>query len=117
MLDLLTVKILLHRYSTPSAARSFRALSASRAGPLWLRQSDLAGACVAFRPAVNRRTAQSCSGILLVATGAVLFRMGLLAEPASIYHESQSKPIYVIRENLEQPARVRYAEPRWLTKT
>jgi glycosyltransferase involved in cell wall biosynthesis len=41
-------------------------------------------------------------GILLVFTGVQLLTMGLLAEMlARTYHESQDKPIYVIREVLE----------------
>jgi hypothetical protein len=38
-------------------------------------------------------------GILLVFTGVQLVTLGLLAEmQARTYHESQNKPIYVIRE-------------------
>jgi glycosyltransferase involved in cell wall biosynthesis len=42
-------------------------------------------------------------GILLVFTGVQLITLGLLAEmQARTYHESQDKPIYVIRDVLEQ---------------
>ncbi len=44
-------------------------------------------------------------GILLVSTGVQLITLGLLAElQARTYHESQSKPIYVIREIREHVA-------------
>lgn len=43
-------------------------------------------------------------GILLVFTGVQLVTLGLLAEmQARTYHESQDKPIYVIRDVLEAP--------------
>ncbi len=45
---------------------------------------------------------RSCSAILLFFTGVQLFTLGLLAElQARTYHESQDKPVYVIREVLE----------------
>jgi len=44
-------------------------------------------------------------GILLVFTGVQLLTVGLLAElQARTYHESQGKPIYVVRQILEPPA-------------
>src|SRR5262249_60780763 len=43
-------------------------------------------------------------GILLVFTGVQLVTLGLLAElQARTYHESQNKPIYVIREIRQTP--------------
>jgi hypothetical protein len=45
-------------------------------------------------------------GILLVFTGVQLVTLGLLAELISrTYHESQNKPVYVIREVLEAAPR------------
>ena len=45
-------------------------------------------------------------GILLVFTGVQLLTVGLLAElQARTYHESQGKPIYVVRQILERPDR------------
>ncbi len=45
------------------------------------------------------------AGILLVFTGVQFVTMGLLAElQARTYHESQGKPIYVVRQILETPA-------------
>jgi hypothetical protein len=47
-------------------------------------------------------------GVLLVFTGVQLITLGLLAELISrTYHESQSKPIYVIRDILEETPTVR----------
>jgi glycosyltransferase involved in cell wall biosynthesis len=44
-------------------------------------------------------------GILLIFTGVQLLTMGLLGEMlARTYHESQGKPIYVVKEMLETPA-------------
>jgi hypothetical protein len=41
-------------------------------------------------------------GILLISTGVQLVTLGLLAEmQARTYHESQDKPVYVIRDMLE----------------
>ena len=43
-------------------------------------------------------------GILLIFTGFQLVTLGLLAElQVRTYHESQNKPIYVIRDILEAP--------------
>jgi glycosyltransferase involved in cell wall biosynthesis len=43
-------------------------------------------------------------GVLLVFTGVQLLTIGLLAElQARTYHESQGKPIYVVRQVLESP--------------
>jgi len=43
-------------------------------------------------------------GILLIFTGVQLVTLGLLAEmQARTYHESQDKPVYVIRDVLEAP--------------
>ena len=45
-------------------------------------------------------------GILLLFSGIQLVTLGLLAElQARTYHESQDKPIYVVREVLERPER------------
>ena len=44
-------------------------------------------------------------GVLLIFTGVQLVTLGLLAElQARTYHESQDKPIYVIREVRESTA-------------
>jgi hypothetical protein len=47
-------------------------------------------------------------GILFIVAGVQLLTLGLLAELQSrTYHESQSKPTYVIREVLEAPRETR----------
>ena len=44
-------------------------------------------------------------GILLIFTGFQLVTLGLLAElQVRTYHESQNKPIYVIREIVQTPS-------------
>jgi hypothetical protein len=51
---------------------------------------------------LTERTATILFGILLVLTGLQLVAVGVLAEQqARTYHESQGKPIFVIRETLE----------------
>ena len=53
----------------------------------------------------DRQSAAAALGILLVFIGVQLLTIGLLAEmQARTYHESQNKPIYVIRE-------IRQSEP------
>jgi hypothetical protein len=50
-------------------------------------------------------------GILLIFSGMQLITLGLLAElQARTYHESQNKPVYVIREILETPEAARSRE-------
>ena len=48
------------------------------------------------------------AGIVLLVMGANFLMSGLIAEmQARTYHESQDKPIYVIREIREAPTRAR----------
>ena len=67
---------------------------------------------------VIRRFVMLLFGILLIFTGVQLVTLGLLAEmQARTYHESQDKPVYVIRQVLEQPEpqladHARHAAPR-----
>ena len=52
-------------------------------------------------------------GVLLILFGGQLLMMGLLGEmQARTYHESQNKPIYVIREILETEVPSRESERR-----
>ena len=96
MLDLLTVKFLLS-YSTRPL--QFFGLIGGGIGLLgavisgWLAYERLIGAeSLSNRPLL-------LLGILLIVTGVQLVTIGLVAEiQARTYHESQSKPIYVIRE-------------------
>ncbi len=56
-------------------------------------------------------------GILLVFTGVQLVTLGLLAEmQARTYHESQDKPIYVIREVRESDPVRTQEQPRATVK-
>jgi hypothetical protein len=96
MLDLITVKFLLH-YST-------RPLQMF--GLVGLLMGGLGVVITAYLSYLRLFAYQSIAnrplllfGILLIFTGIQLLTLGLLAEmQARTYHESQNKPIYVIRE-------------------
>jgi len=96
ILDLLTVKFLIS-YST-------RPLQIF--GLLGITMGSLGGAILAWLAMVRLFTTQAIGdrpmlllGILLIFTGVQLVTLGLLAEmQARTYHESQDKPIYVIKE-------------------
>lgn len=102
MLDLVTVKFLLS-YST-------RPLQMF--GLIGVVMGGLGGAILVYLTWVKYALEQSIAdrpillfGILLVFTGVQLLTVGLLAELQSrTYHESQGKPIYVVRQILETPA-------------
>jgi hypothetical protein len=99
LLDLMTVKFLLS-YST-------RPLQIF--GLLGLVMGSLGGVVLAYMTWVKYWQMQGINerplllfGILLVFTGVQLVTLGLLAEmQARTYHESQGKPVYVIRQTLE----------------
>ena len=101
MLDLITVKFLLS-YST-------RPLQMF--GLVGMVMGGLGGAVLAYLAYVKYFESQGIGdrpllmlGILLVFTGVQLLTVGLLAElQARTYHESQGKPIYVVRQVLETP--------------
>jgi glycosyltransferase involved in cell wall biosynthesis len=99
ILDLMTVKFLLSYSKRP--LQIF--------GPIGLG-IGLLGSVIGVLLAYQRLTGVATAGwlallflsILLVVTGGQLVTLGLLAElQARTYHESQNKPIYVIREILE----------------
>lgn len=102
MLDLITVKFLLS-YST-------RPLQMF--GLIGMVMGGLGGAVLAYLAYIKYFQSQGIGsrpllmlGILLVFTGVQLLTVGLLAElQARTYHESQGKPIYVVRQILETPA-------------
>jgi glycosyltransferase involved in cell wall biosynthesis len=102
MLDLVTVKFLLS-YST-------RPLQIF--GLVGIVMGALGAAIFVYLTYVKYILEQSIAdrpimmaGILLVFTGVQLLTVGLLAElQARTYHESQGKPIYVVRQILETPA-------------
>src|SRR5205814_8276966 len=96
VLDLLTVKFLLSYSTRPVQIFGLIGLAMAIPGTVitgWLAFVRLIGAeSIANRPLL-------LFGILLVFTGVQLITLGLLAElQARTYHESQNKPIYVIRE-------------------
>jgi len=101
MFDLLTVKFLLS-YST-------RPLQVF--GPIGLViafTGSLIGAWLIYQRVVGMAAAGWLAllflSLLLVITGGQLVTLGLLAElQARTYHESQGKPIYVIRRTLQDP--------------
>jgi glycosyltransferase involved in cell wall biosynthesis len=96
VLDLLTVKFLLSYSTRPLQIFGLVGIGMALAGTAvtgWLGYVRLfGGEAVANRPLL-------LFGILLLFTGVQLTTLGLLAEmQARTYHESQDKPIYVIRE-------------------
>jgi len=110
VLDLVTVKFLLS-YST-------RPLQIF--GLLGIAFGGLGGAILAYLAYVKLAGPEAIGnrplllfGILLAFTGVQLLTMGLLAELQSrTYHESQGKPVYVVRQVLEDPGPARTAGSR-----
>lgn len=104
ILDLMTVKFLLSYSTRPLQIFGLLGLVMGLVGAGingWLAYLRLFGyQSLADRPIL-------LLGILLIFTGFQLITLGLLAElQIRTYHESQDKPIYVIREVLETPARL-----------
>jgi glycosyltransferase involved in cell wall biosynthesis len=102
ILDLLTVKFLLSYSTKPLQIFGLVGGGMLFAGLLvsaWLAYQRLFGyQSIANRPLL-------LFGILLIFTGLQLLTLGLLAElQARTYHESQDKPVYVIREVRETNA-------------
>jgi glycosyltransferase involved in cell wall biosynthesis len=109
ILDLLTVKFLISYSTRPLQIFGLLGVAMGTAGAIicgWLAILRLfAYQSIADRPLL-------LFGILLVFTGVQLVTLGLLAElQARTYHESQNKPIYVIRDVLES------AVPREVVRT
>ena len=101
MLDLLTVKFLISYSTRPLQIFGLLGTVMGLLGLLisgWLAYQRLfAYQSIADRPLL-------LLGILLIFSGLQLVTLGLLAEmQARTYHESQDKPIYVLREVLEAP--------------
>ena len=99
VLDLLTVKFLISYSTRPLHIFGLLGGAMGTIGAAvcsWLAFKRLTGVeSIANRPLL-------LFGILLVFTGVQLVTLGLLAEmQARTYHESQGKPVYVIREILE----------------
>ncbi|MGE5245742.1 MAG: glycosyltransferase family 2 protein [Betaproteobacteria bacterium] len=105
VLDLLTVKFLLSYSTRPVQIFGLIGAVMGLLGAIitgWLAFVRLTG-----QQAIGNRPLL-LFGILLVFTGVQLVTLGLLAELQSrTYHESQNKPIYVIREIRETPADAR----------
>ena len=99
ILDLLTVKFLASYSTRPLHIFGLLGIAMGTLGTLvcaWLAWIKFFGhESIANRPLL-------LFGILLIFTGVQLVTLGLLAEmQARTYHESQNKPIYVIRDVLE----------------
>jgi glycosyltransferase involved in cell wall biosynthesis len=99
ILDLITVKFLLSYSTRPLQIFGLVGLAMGLLGAAitaWLAYVKLIGGeAIGNRPLL-------LFGILLVFTGVQLVTLGLLAElQARTYHESQDKPIYVVREILD----------------
>jgi glycosyltransferase involved in cell wall biosynthesis len=96
VLDLLTVKFLISYSTRPLQIFGLFGVTMGGLGAVilaWLAYVRLfAAQAIGDRPLLNL-------GILLMFTGVQLVTVGLLAEmQARTYHESQDKPVYVIRE-------------------
>jgi glycosyltransferase involved in cell wall biosynthesis len=101
LLDLLTVKFLISYSTRPLQIFGLLGAGMGLLGTIicaWLAYLRLFGnQSIADRPML-------LLGVLLIFTGVQLLTLGLLAEmQARTYHESQNKPIYVIRDILESP--------------
>ena len=102
LLDLLTVKFLISYSTRPLHIFGLLGMTMGTLGVAvcawlaWVKFFDHEG--IGTRPLL-------LFGILLIFTGVQLVTLGLLAEmQARTYHESQDKPIYVVREVLEAKA-------------
>ena len=99
ILDLLTVKFLLSYSTRPLQVFGLYGAGMGLAGTLvcaWVAYEKY------FTTWNGDRTWLLLLGILLIMTGFQLLTLGLLAELQSrTYHESQNKPIYVIRQVIE----------------
>jgi hypothetical protein len=100
MLDLLTVKFLVSYATRPLQVFGLVGMTLGGIGTIFL--AYLGVMRVLGYISLTERNASVLFGVLLVFTGLQLVTLGLLAElQARTYHESQDKPIFVIREVLE----------------
>jgi glycosyltransferase involved in cell wall biosynthesis len=112
ILDLITVKFLLSYSTRPLQMFGLIGLPLAMAGAAaitWLvylrAHATITGEWGNYTPIADRPV--FLLGILAVFTGVQFLTLGLLAELQSrTYHESQDKPIYVVREILESGADV-----------
>jgi glycosyltransferase involved in cell wall biosynthesis len=102
ILDLLTVKFLLSYSTRPLQIFGLVGVSMGLLGGVisgWLAYERIFG-----EVSLNQHLPLLLLGILLISTGFQLVTLGLLAEiQARTYHESLSKPIYVIRDIRQTP--------------
>jgi glycosyltransferase involved in cell wall biosynthesis len=99
ILDLLTVKFLLSYSTRPLQIFGLIGGGMGLAGTIIL--GYLGTLRIFFHEEITRRLPLTLFGILLLFTGVQLVTLGLLAElQARTYHESQGKPVYVIRRIL-----------------
>jgi len=104
ILDLVTVKFLLSYSTRPLQMFGLVGGVMGATGALIL--GYLGTLRIVWLQRLTERQPLVLLGILLVFTGVQLVTVGLLAElQARTYHESQGKPIYVIRRILESPRR------------
>ncbi len=110
VLDLVTVKFLLSYSTRPLQIFGLLGIAMGGIGGVilaYLAYVKLAGpAAIGDRPLL-------LLGILLAFTGVQLLTMGLLAElQARTYHESQGKPVYVVRRVIEGPGTANMPDSR-----
>ena len=99
-LDLLTVKFLVSYSTRPLQIFGLFGLALGGIGGLLLTYLGIER--LLGTTSLTERTATVLFGVLLVFAGLQLLTLGLLAElQARTYHESQDKPIFVVREILE----------------
>ncbi|MFH0879709.1 MAG: glycosyltransferase family 2 protein, partial [Lentisphaerota bacterium] len=109
VLDLVTVKFLLH-YST-GPIQMFGKVAGLFAGPGLLIFLFMIGANISynlfgttFASMLIKRPLWIMTAFMLILSGLQFISMGLLAEmQIRTYHESQDKPIYVVREIITSP--------------
>jgi len=105
ILDLLTVKFLLSYSTRPLQMFGLIGGAMGLTGVFML--SVLGLLRVLGYVSLNERQPLVLAGILLAFSGLQLVTLGLLAElQARTYHESQGKPVYVIRQVLEDPREI-----------
>ena len=103
LLDLFTVKFLLNYGTRPAHLFGFMGLSSGGAGALILLY--MAWLKLVQDVAIGGRPLLFLGGLLFL-TGVILVNFGLMAELlVRTYHESQGKPIYVVKEMRPEPRR------------
>ena len=99
VLDLITVKFLMSYFSSPIQIFGMVGLASAVLGVCWTVY--LAVQRIFFRIPLGNRPALFLS-IMFIFLGVQFISMGLLGELLTrTYHESQKKPIYVIKETIE----------------